>query len=99
MKKLEQMTKATRSIAKFKRLYKMNQDNTEVDNYADKQMKIIVDQFKSDRQKFKNTVVNKPDYQNLIANFSREIVVKKRSASFTELKYKPRQNNKIKILK
>ncbi len=48
VKKLEQMTKATRSIAKFKRLYK--DTNVDVDNYADKQMMEMVKFYKTKRK-------------------------------------------------
>jgi hypothetical protein len=52
IKKLEQMTKATRTIMKFKRLY--NQDYEDVDNYADKRMKVMVEVYKSSKLKKKN---------------------------------------------
>jgi hypothetical protein len=58
VKKLEQMTKATRSIAKFKRLYK--DTNIETDTYADKQMLEMVKVYKSNRNiKGNNENVNK----------------------------------------
>jgi hypothetical protein len=51
IKKLEQMTKATRTIMKFKRLYK--DQNMETDNYADKRMKEMVEAYKSNKIKQK----------------------------------------------
>ncbi len=47
------MTKATRTIMKFKRLYK--QENFDADNYADKRMKEMVDVYKKSK---KNKIEN-----------------------------------------
>lgn len=62
-RKIEKMTKAKRSLAKFKRIYlesgqKQNNDsknnlNKEYDNLADQQMKKIVDEFKQKRKAYK----------------------------------------------
>ena len=62
-RKIEKMTKAKRSLAKFKRIYlesgqKQNNDcknnvNKEYDNLADQQMKKIVDEFKQKRRAYK----------------------------------------------
>ena len=51
IKKLEQMTKATRTIMKFKRLYK--EENPDTDNYADKRMKEMVEAYRSNKLKQK----------------------------------------------
>lgn len=50
-KKLDQLTRATLSVAKFKKIYKIG--NVDYDNLADQQMKKIVDEFKEKRKKIK----------------------------------------------
>ena len=53
-KKIEQMTKAKRSVAKFKRIYSAEKKyNNVYDNIADQQMKKIVDEFRQKRKKNK----------------------------------------------
>ena len=47
-KKVEEMTRITRNVAKFMKIYK-NQKN-QYDNLADQQMKKIVDEFKEQRK-------------------------------------------------
>ena len=49
-KKIEQMTKAIRSVAKFKRIYYQENEIKEDDNLANQKMKKIVDQFKAQRK-------------------------------------------------
>ena len=44
-KKVEQMTRVIRSVAKFIKLYKNTDDSYKIDNFADQQMKKIVDEF------------------------------------------------------
>lgn len=73
VKKLEQMTKCTRSIAKFKRMYKAEID-VEADNYNDKKMKEIVNMYKSNK-KSQMRISTNPNQTN---NFK-----KHRSFSFT----------------
>jgi hypothetical protein len=83
IKKLEQMTKCKRSIAKFKRLYKL-QNNFEVENYADKRMKEMVDLYKTNKQeKFKASLIpaQKEEKTKRIVQNRRE-----RSRSFTHAK-------------
>lgn len=75
-KKLEQMTKCTRSIAKFKRMYKANNNEIEVDNYRDKKMKEIVDMYKTNK-KSQMKISTHPD------QYKQSTLKKKRSYSFT----------------
>ena len=55
-KKVDEMTRINRRIAKFMKLYKNPEEAEKVDNYADKQMKEIVRQFRSvkNEKKYKN---------------------------------------------
>jgi len=80
VKKLEQITKATRSIAKFKRLYK--ESNMQADNYADKQLIELVKLFKNNRKSNPIKQVNK----NLVDEVPKIIVKHRRSRSDTNLK-------------
>lgn len=68
-KKLEEIRKFQRSVAKFKRLYKVK--NEDCDNYSDKRLKDIVEGFRTKHQKKNTTKCNKPE-------------LKKRAKSFTE---------------
>ena len=52
-KKIEEMTRINRRVAKFMKIYKNKNEEEKVDNFADKQMKEIVDQFKKDRMQRK----------------------------------------------
>ena len=52
-KKVEQMTRVIRSVAKFINIYKNNGDSDEIENIADQLMKIIVDDYKEYRKKKK----------------------------------------------
>ena len=53
-KKVDEMTRINRRVAKFMKLYKNPQEADKVDNFADKQMQEIVNQFKKDRVLRKN---------------------------------------------
>ena len=54
-KKVEEMTRVNRSVAKFIKIYK-NTDKTEkIDNFADQQMKKIVDEFRINRKRNKKS--------------------------------------------
>ena len=57
-KKVEKMTRINRRVSKFMKIYKNPNQADKVDNYVDKQMKEIVNQFKRDR-KHKNKNINK----------------------------------------
>ena len=52
-KKIEEMTRINRRVAKFMKIYKNKNEGEKADNFADKQMKEIVDQFKKDRMERK----------------------------------------------
>ena len=52
-RKVEQMILVNRSVAKFKKLYK--DDSAKIDNFADQQMKKIVDEFRDFRRKKKKS--------------------------------------------
>jgi len=58
-KKVEQMTRVIRSVAKFIKLYRNTDDSDRIDNFADQQMKKIVDEFKIYRRKYKSSKNNK----------------------------------------
>jgi hypothetical protein len=53
MRKLSEMQKYTRSVAKFKKIYNLN-DDYEPDNLADKKIKDMVDTYKSSKVKSLN---------------------------------------------
>ena len=48
-KKIDEMTRINRRVAKFMKLYNHPTEAEKVDNYADKQMQEIISQFKKDR--------------------------------------------------
>jgi hypothetical protein len=52
-RKVEQMIRVNRSVAKFKKIYK--DDSAKIDNFADQQMKKIVDEFRYYRKKNKKS--------------------------------------------
>jgi hypothetical protein len=75
------MTKATRSLAKFRRLYRRDRDEGEIDNYADKQMQKVVEKFKHDRQvKYKYSTMDKRVLRDNL-----EMKQLRKSNSFSEL--------------
>jgi hypothetical protein len=49
-KKIDQMTRVIRSVAKFKRIYNQEEEIKEDDNLADQKMREIVNQFKAQRK-------------------------------------------------
>ena len=53
-KKVEQMTRVVRNVAKFKRIFYNEDENIQEDNYNDTKMKKIVDEFKSKKNKYVN---------------------------------------------
>ena len=52
-KKVEEMTRVNRTVAKFIKIYKNKDDSLKIDNFADIQMKKIVDEFRVNRKKYK----------------------------------------------
>ena len=54
-KKVEQMTRVVRNVAKFKRIYYNKQDNSEEGIDNDQKMKKIVEEFKDKKNKYKNS--------------------------------------------
>ena len=54
-KKVEQMTRVVRNVAKFKRIYYNEEENIQEDNYNDIKMKKIVDEFKDKKSKYVNS--------------------------------------------
>jgi hypothetical protein len=62
LKKLSEMQKYTRSLAKFKKMLNET-DNYEPDNLEDKKLKDMVDTFKSERHKKKLTAINVNTYK------------------------------------
>jgi hypothetical protein len=54
-KKIEQMTRVMRSLTKFRKIYR-NENNIDVahDNFADQQMRKVVDEYKIHRKESKN---------------------------------------------
>ena len=73
-KKVEEMTRVNRSVAKFIKIYKNTDETEKIDNFADQQMKKIVDEFRRNRKKRKkskkvNKTVNNINLNNnLIIN-------------------------------
>jgi hypothetical protein len=97
-RKLEQMSRCKRTLAKFKRLYKQKGENEEVDiNYADKKMKEIVEMYKNKQRttRFKKFISKSlserlpDDYQPAFENYIRNnmddqiIVPTKRNTKYT----------------
>ncbi len=74
-KKLDGVINCMNSIAKFKKLYKMDKD-FEVDNYADKKMKEIVDLFKS---KYRNSKGDNIIVQENVKNMEENLFKPERS--------------------
>ena len=66
-KKVDEMTRINRRVAKFMKLYKNPQETNKVDNYADKQMKEIIKQFKKER-KLRKKNINKKNKQQINNN-------------------------------
>ena len=54
-KKVEEMTRVNRSVAKFIKIYKSKDKNEYIDNFADQQMKKIVDEFRVNRKRIKKS--------------------------------------------
>ena len=67
-KKVDEMTRINRRVAKFMKLYKNPQEANKVDNYADKQMKEIIKQFKKERKLRKKTINKKNKTQQINNN-------------------------------
>ena len=54
-KKVEEMTRVHRNVAKFTKIYKNKDGTIKIDNFGDQQMKKWVDQFKLERKKYKTS--------------------------------------------
>ena len=52
-KKVEEMTRVHRNVAKFTKIYKNKDGSVKIDNFGDEQMKKWVEQFKNQRKKIK----------------------------------------------
>ena len=52
-KKVEEMTRVHRNVAKFTKIYKNKDGSVKIDNFGDEQMKKWVEQFKNQRKKSK----------------------------------------------
>ena len=52
-KKVEEMTRVHRNVAKFTKIYKNKDGTVKIDNFGDEQMKKWVEQFKNQRKKIK----------------------------------------------
>jgi hypothetical protein len=90
LKKLEQMNRCRRTLVKFKRLYKQN--DYEVENYADKRMKEMVDMYRNehDRRKTlrsrKNRAMSEHNHEGTISAFKKIInkIEKPNNNTFSE---------------
>ena len=58
-KKVEQMTRVVRNVAKFKRIYYNEQENSQEDILNDQKMKKIVEEFKYKKKQYVNTNMKK----------------------------------------
>ena len=58
-KKVEQMTRVLRNVAKFKRIYYNEQENIQEDNLNDQKMKKIVEEFKDKKKYYMNSNLRK----------------------------------------
>ena len=58
-KKVEQMTRVMRNVAKFKRIYYNEQENVQEDNLNDQKMKKIVEEFKDKKKYYMNSNLKK----------------------------------------
>jgi hypothetical protein len=59
-KKVEQMTRVVRNVAKFKRIYyNEKDDNQEDDNFNNQKMKLYVEEFKDKKNKYQNISLKK----------------------------------------
>ena len=58
-KKVEQMTRVVRNVAKFKRIYYNEEENDQEDILNDQKMKKIVEEFKDKKKQYMNTNLKK----------------------------------------
>jgi hypothetical protein len=77
IKKLENMTKCTRSLAKFKKIYKADNDFL-ANNYADKKMKDLVELYK--------TLKNEKPREDDIEYFNETLFKRSRSVDIRNMK-------------
>ena len=71
-KKVDEMTRRNRKIAKFMKIYKNREEQEKINNYADKQMLELVNQFKTQRRVNKK-YKKKKNTQNINANINDNI--------------------------
>ena len=58
-KKVDEMTRMNRTVAKFMKIYKNTDKSIKIDNFVDQQMKKIVDEFRAKRKKNKKVKTKK----------------------------------------
>ena len=73
-KKLEEMTRVNRSVAKFIKIYKNTDKSEKIDNFADQQMKKIVDEFRINRKRNKKS--RKVNKINTVNNNNNNLMIK-----------------------
>ena len=73
-KKIDEMTRINRRIAKFMKLYKNPEEAEKVDNYADKQMKELVKQFRMGRKEKKRKKIQNLPMNNLNKSQNKNII-------------------------
>ena len=71
-KKVDEMTRRNRKIAKFMKMYKNPEEQEKINNYADKQMFELVNQFKTQRRGYKK-YKKKKDTQKYNVNMNNNI--------------------------
>ena len=55
-KKVEEMTRVHRNVAKFTKIYKNKDGSVKIDNFGDEQMKKWVEQFKNQRKRIQSRI-------------------------------------------
>jgi hypothetical protein len=99
-KKLKHMSKCTRSVVKFKKIYQANEQNQYEggDNYADRKMKEIVELYRNNRRSLRNSnVVNIKRNKNLNRAKSMETeLIKKLKTLNLKIKNKAKRNSQFK---
>lgn len=100
IKKMENMTKCTRQLAKFKKMY--NQINEcKVENYADRKMKDIVDMYRNNKQSKRN--ISREDLSKIkqenITGVKHTRKLKKSNSMKTENRKKHLKRLNIKLVK
>ncbi len=68
------MTRVNRSVAKFIKIYKNTDKSEKIDNFADQQMKKIVDEFRINRKRNKKS--RKVNKINTVNNNNNNLMIK-----------------------